>query len=347
MLASAVSLDAFFYPLVFRLYSGHDVSMIEVSNLCFEYAGKQVLHDVSFSVKENSVVALVGPNGAGKTTLMRCLAALHTPLSGQVVIDGANTLDFPREVHRKIGYLSDFFGLYDQLTVRQCLMHMAGCQGVAREKMLQRLEEVCADTGLEGMMDNPAHTLSRGYRQRLGIGMALIHSPKFLILDEPASGMDPEARVALSSLIARLKAQGMTMIISSHILAELEDYCTDMLVIRDGRVRDYISQNSPEQQAISSVCVSAFDLEDDHLSHVRGLDGVQSVKRTDKGFDFSFSGDERDLASLLKSMTDQGIAVYGFQIMQRSLQKSYMDIAESNSADEIRDVPTPKKGRRL
>lgn len=336
MLAPAVSLDAFFYlnviaRLVFRVFHRHDIIMINVSNLCFEYAGKQVLHDVSFSIKENSVVALVGPNGAGKTTLMRCLAALHLPMSGQVIINGIDTQENPRQVHRMTGYLSDFFGLYDKLTVRQCLQHMAGCQNMSKVASKQRIEEVVFDTGLDGYVEQKAGTLSRGYRQRLGVAMAVIHQPKFLILDEPASGMDPEARVELSHLIERLKAKGMTIMVSSHILAELEDYCSEMLVIRNGRVRDYVSKERSVQNA-KLVRVSCLNADDLSLDFADEYGHILNASKRDGGFEFSYTGDKKMLHDILASLLSKGVEVYDFTVAQESLQKAYMDIAYDDAA---------------
>lgn len=313
--------------------------MIEVSGLCFEYAGKQVLHDVSFSIEKNSVVALVGPNGAGKTTLMRCLAALHLPVSGQVFINGTDTQENPRAVHRQTGYLSDFFGLYDKLTVRQCLLHIAGCQNMNRVQAKARIEEVMYDTGLQGYLDHQAGTLSRGYRQRLGVAMAIIHRPKFLILDEPASGMDPEARVELSKLIARLKAQGMTIMVSSHILAELEDYCSEMLVIRQGRVRDYIRRESTTQE-ITLVRVACLNHGDALPDFADDYPQVLNVAKTDKGFEFSYTGDKKRLHEILVLLISRGVEIYDFTVAQKSLQKAYMDLArdDAGGTDHIAGV---------
>lgn len=197
-------------------------NVIDVSNLSFSYHGKTVLKDVSFKVPKNSVVALVGPNGAGKTTLMRCIVGLHAPISGTVRVNGIDVFENPRAVHRKIGYLSDFFGVYEQLTVKQCLLHAAGSQNIPADIRQKRMLDVAGKLDLLDRLDEKSYGLSRGYRQRLGIGLAIMHKPEILILDEPASGMDPEARINLSELIRDLKNDGLTILVSSHILAELK-----------------------------------------------------------------------------------------------------------------------------
>ena len=198
------------------------MKMVQVENLNFEYPEKRVLHDVSFDIDQGSVTALVGPNGAGKTTLLRCMVALEKVQSGKITIGGLDVSDHPRDVHHMTGYLSDFFGLYEGLSLRQCLTYMAWCQNVAALDVNKQVIDVAAEVGIDHILDQKAQTLSRGYRQRLGVGLALIHDPRLLILDEPSSGMDPDARIALSRMIRRLHKNGKTIIVSSHILNELE-----------------------------------------------------------------------------------------------------------------------------
>lgn len=303
--------------------------MINVSNLSFEYGGKTVLHDVSFNISQNSVVALVGPNGAGKTTLMRCMAVLHTPVSGVIQIDNINSLENPRAVHRCTGYLSDFFGLYDALTVRQSLLNMAWCQKIPQNKVGRRIDDVANDTGLTEHLDKKAGTLSRGYRQRLGVALAIIHKPKILLLDEPASGMDPEARIQLSELMLSLKAQGMTIVVSSHILAELEDYCSDMLVIRDGRVRKHIVQSDKKEDEIVFVSVRFLDMDDRYANIVSAQNYVQNIKVKDNELNFSYSGGDIGLSQLLKALISNDIPVLNFEVKKKTLQAAYMDLAKT------------------
>ena len=201
--------------------------LVAVERLVYEYPTARALDEVSFVIERGSITALVGPNGAGKTTLMRCLAALQRPLSGAVEIDGYSTEEQPREVHRSVGYLSDFYGLYDQLTVEQTLRYAAARHGIEEDTALSVAERV----GLAERLHVAADALSRGLRQRLAIASAILHKPMLLILDEPAAGLDPQARVDLSGLFMDLRAQGMTLIVSSHILSELEDYATDVLMM--------------------------------------------------------------------------------------------------------------------
>ena len=210
--------------------------MIEVREVVYEYPSRRALDGISLNVAAQTITALVGPNGAGKTTLLRCLAALEAPYTGSVIVDGLDTCDAPREIHARLGYLPDFFGLYDELSVRRCLTYAAWAHGIAPDAAGAAVEKAARQTGVLDRLETKAGELSRGLRQRLAIAQAIVHEPKVLLLDEPAAGLDPQARRDLSALLLELKSAGMTLVVSSHILAELEDYCSEMLIIENGRL---------------------------------------------------------------------------------------------------------------
>jgi ABC-2 type transport system ATP-binding protein len=310
--------------------------MIDVFNLNFEYTGKRVLHDVNFSIRDGSVTALVGPNGAGKTTMLRCLAALETPISGKIIVDGLDVAEHPREIHRRMGYLSDFFGLYNRLTVRQCLTYLAWCQNIPEKEIPARIETMAHDVEITDYLEKKAHTLSRGYRQRLGVALSLMHNPKILILDEPASGMDPEARIGLSQLMLKLKQRNMTIIVSSHILAELEDYCTDMLVLRDGRIADHIMLEKHRSEASCILKISVKGLTKEQGELISNQRGITSVEIKGDVIECFHAGSDDDRASLLKFLMAQGLPIYAFEARQKTLQKAYMDLAETSKKKDKR-----------
>ncbi|MBS0472185.1 MAG: ABC transporter ATP-binding protein [Proteobacteria bacterium] len=210
--------------------------MIDVEDLVYEYPASRALSGVSLHVAAGTITALVGPNGAGKTTLLRCLAALDDPFSGRVSIDGLDTVASPREIHARLGYLPDFYGLYDELSVRRCLTYAALAHGIASGLTAAAVEKAAQRVGLLDRLETRAGELSRGSRQRLAIGQSIVHEPKVLLLDEPAAGLDPQARRDLSTLLLQLRDAGMTLLVSSHILAELEDYCSEMIIIEGGRI---------------------------------------------------------------------------------------------------------------
>ena len=243
--------------------------MIEVSQLVFEYPGHRALDGVSVSIGAGSVTALVGPNGAGKSTLMRCIAGLDQPLSGHIRVKDLSVEERPREVHRHLGYLSDFYGLYDRLSVMRCLQYSALSMGVEPGSVPARVQQVAAQLGLTELLHRHPTELSRGQRQRVAIGQAIVHQPSVLLLDEPASGLDPDARSSLSQLFRQLQAQGMTLVVSSHILSELDEYCTHILSIRNGRIESHealqsaggVSQSQQSHQAAANAQPQLYALE--------------------------------------------------------------------------------------
>jgi ABC-2 type transport system ATP-binding protein len=297
--------------------------MIEVKDLVFEYPGKRALNGVTFRIESGSISALVGPNGAGKTTLLRCMAALEVPLHGEIRIDGENINEDPRACHRKLGYLSDFFGLYDELSVRQCLLHAAASHGIIPKEQASVVEKAANRLGIADRLGVKAGTLSRGLRQRLAIAQAVVHEPQILMLDEPASGLDPEARHSLAELFLGLRNQGMTLVVSSHILSELDEYSTDMLVLRDGRVlsHDLIEQQSPKNIRLKITLSEPRSGLQDILS---GLPGVSFVEGNDTVAMFSFNNDTLDQHCLLKNLLDQGMPVCRFAEQQRNMQSVYL-----------------------
>lgn len=206
--------------------------MIEIKNLSFSFGSHNALHEVSVVIPEGSITALVGPNGAGKTTLMRCMTALARPTAGQVLIDGIDTTVDPHACHRLLGFLADNFGLYENLTVEQSVAYFAAAHDISED----RVDEVLAQVNLVDKRGETIKSLSRGMRQRVGIAQAIIHHPKYLILDEPASGLDPEARIHLAELFKALCKEGITLLVSSHILAELDQYATNLIVLKEGQL---------------------------------------------------------------------------------------------------------------
>jgi ABC-2 type transport system ATP-binding protein len=210
--------------------------MIEIQDLVFDYPGHRALSGINLSIAGGAITALVGPNGAGKTTLLRLMAALEAPYDGRVTIDGLDTREEPRAIHERLGYLPDFFGLYDALSVRRCLFYAARAHGIGPGEARGAAEAAAGRVGLSDRMEQAAGALSRGLRQRLAIAQAIVHGPRVLLLDEPAAGLDPQARRDLSHLLLELRDGGMTLVVSSHILAELEDYSDRMVIVDKGRI---------------------------------------------------------------------------------------------------------------
>jgi ABC-2 type transport system ATP-binding protein len=210
--------------------------MIETKNLSKNYGSLSALADLSLEIKKGDIFGFVGPNGAGKTTTMRILATLLEPTSGQASIDGLDVRKQGHKVRRIIGYMPDFMGVYDDLKVFEYLEFFAAAFGIESKKRKTIVEGVLELTDLQSKKADTVDSLSRGMQQRLGLARVLIHDPKVLILDEPASGLDPRARIEMRELLRELKRMGKTIMISSHILSELEEICDQIGIIENGRL---------------------------------------------------------------------------------------------------------------
>ncbi len=299
--------------------------MIKISELTFDYPGHRALNDVSLSVEPGSVTALVGPNGAGKTTLMRCIAGLETPLSGSINVGGMDVIEQPREVHRIMGYLSDFFGLYQDLTVARCLEYAAASQGLAAEAIPSAIRKTAEQLDLSDRLRQTSGSLSRGLRQRVAIGQAIIHNPKVLLLDEPASGLDPEARNHLAVLFRQLQAGGMTLLVSSHILAELDEYSTHLLSLRDGRVLENRALQAAHLPGASRSLRITLAAPDSRLAAwLAQQPGIEPHGSGEDHAQIGFEGDQAAQAALLAELVKAGFAVTSFSEYKENLQQSYL-----------------------
>lgn len=306
--------------------SSSSAAAITVEDITFDYPGRRALAGVGFRIPRHAITALVGPNGAGKTTLLRCLAALDLPFSGRIKIWDVDTASAPREVHKRLGYLADTYGLFDGLTVRQSLIHAASLRALPQVEIAARVQRAAERLGIADRLTAPANTLSRGLRQRLAIAQAIIHDPAVLLLDEPASGLDPEARRDLSALLRELQQSGMTIMVSSHILAELEDYSTEMLILDKGRVVDHTpikghSLTAPRTRRL----VLELEGSSDGVAAKLALETeISKINATGDGIEFQFSGDGTAQVHLLKRLIMQGIAVRALWERRTSFQDTYV-----------------------
>ncbi|MGN6517511.1 MAG: ABC transporter ATP-binding protein [Rhizomicrobium sp.] len=295
--------------------------MIDVRDLVYEYPSKRALEGVSLTVPAQTIAALVGPNGAGKTTLLRCLAALEPPYSGTVAIDGLDTREHPREIHARLGYLPDFYGLYDELTVRRCLTYAAWSHGLAVDAVGQAVSKAAERVGLSTRMESKAGELSRGLRQRLGIGQAIVHEPKVLLLDEPAAGLDPQARRDLSALLIALREAGMTLVVSSHILAELEDYGSEMIIIENGRIaggRPIKVKDVERPRFLIEIATARTDF-GDFLKEA----GIDVIEADEHHALITHTRNAAARAKLLRDLVTAGFDVSAFGESSKALEEAY------------------------
>lgn len=210
--------------------------MIETKNLTKNYANLTAVDDLNLTIQDGDIFGFIGPNGAGKTTTMRILVTLLEPTRGKAFINGLDVRRHGKKVRRLVGYMPDFMGVYDDLKVFEYLEFFAAAFGIERKKRKSIVEGVLELTDLQSKRSVTVDSLSRGMQQRLGLARVLIHDPKVLILDEPASGLDPRARIEIRELLRELKRMGKTIMISSHILSELEEICDHIGIIEHGRL---------------------------------------------------------------------------------------------------------------
>jgi ABC-2 type transport system ATP-binding protein len=296
--------------------------MITVTDLVYEYPTTRALKGVSLHVAPQTITALVGPNGAGKTTLLRCLAALDDPYSGSVTVAGHDTRAEPRAIHALLGYLPDFFGLYDALNVRRILTYTARSRGIAPALTAVAVEKAADGVGLSDRLDVKAGDLSRGLRQRLAIAQAIVHEPKVLLLDEPSAGLDPHARRDLSVLLVALKDAGMTLVVSSHILAELEDYCSEMIIIEEGLIvggQAIKVKDIERPRYIVEIAKARSDLKD----FLDARAGVDVIEADDYHALITHARSATARARLIRDLINGGFDVSAFGETTKALEAAY------------------------
>ena len=300
--------------------------MISAEDLTKVYGQRTALDHVSFEVPEGEIFGFVGPNGAGKTTTLRILAALLEPTSGHAAIDGTDVVENPGRVHTRIGYMPDFFGVYDQLTVAEYLDFYAACYRQPKQRRTKIVGELLELIGLTDRRDQLVDTLSRGLKQRLCLARALVHDPVVLLLDEPASGLDPRARVEMREILKELRGMGKTIIISSHILPELTELCTMIGIIDHGRMRatgsvqDVIRGLSADRR----LRITVVGAKEPAIAILEPLASVRRVQVANGTIEATYEGDDSTAAEILQALTAAGIKVSAFSQADGGLEEAFM-----------------------
>jgi ABC-2 type transport system ATP-binding protein len=310
--------------------------MIAVEQLGKRYGRQTAVADVSFSVPRGEIFGFVGPNGAGKTTTIRILATLTPADRGRATVGGIPVGDDPAAVRALVGYMPDFFGVYDRLTSEEYLEFYAACHGVPRSRRRRVAAELLELVDLGDRREAQVDTLSRGMKQRLCLARALVHDPSVLLLDEPASGLDPRARVEMRELIQELRRMGKTILVSSHILPELEELCTWVGFIDRGRmvavgpmgdVRDRVA-------AGRRLRVDLVSPDDDSLLHVaelvRNQEGVVESQVVDDHVELTVTDAVED-HELLALLVHKGLKVRSFGVVEGDLSEAFMRLTGDTS----------------
>ena len=307
--------------------------MLVLNGLTRYYGSFLALDHLSMEIGAGELHGFVGPNGAGKTTTMRILSTLLAPSEGSAKLLGVEVSKNPKEIRKMMGYMPDFFGVYDKLKASEYLDFYARCYGFSYAQRAHMVDSLLELVNLSDKRDFYVDSLSRGMKQRLCMARALIHDPSLLILDEPASGMDPRARAEMKGILRTLKEMGKTVLISSHILAELSEMCDSLTIIDHGKqvfsgsveaLANHMSGNAPLEVRLLETggdAVPAF---------LKQFPGVRSIEQVDGGlFSIAFDGDDAAAAELLKQLTGQ-FSVVDFHRTPMNLEKVFMEVTQDD-----------------
>lgn len=303
---------------------------VQVEHLAKRYGGRDAVRDLTFEIPAGSIFGFVGPNGAGKTTTLRMLAGLLAPTAGDARIAGRSVRRQPRDVQQAVGYLPDFFGVYEDLTVAEYLdfyAHGHGLPGARRPRLIDDLLQL---VDLAPKRDDYVEALSRGMKQRLGLARCLVHDPPVLLLDEPASGLDPRSRVELREILRDLQEMGKTILLSSHILPELADLCSHLGIVDRGRMLLY----GPVEQVLARVgttrtlVVRARDRLAEVGELVRGWPGVVEVTLHPDRLVAEGAVDDDALAELLRALVQADLPVIEFRRQTSGLEDLFLAVTD-------------------
>lgn len=302
--------------------------MIKTINLTKKYGDMYAIRGINLELEKGDLFGFIGPNGAGKTTTMRIIATLLTPTYGEAYVCGNSIYTHPEEIRRLVGYMPDFFGVYDDMTVIEYLEFFAAAyriHGVSRRK---RCDEMLDIVDLDFKRDAYANTLSRGQTQRLGLARVLLHDPAVLLLDEPLSGLDPRARIEMRNLLRRLGEMGKTIIVSSHILPELADICNKVGIINRGEmnfnstIADLMKRVRP--QTILSIEIAPPERSADAVRLLETHPLVSSVAQERNMLLVTLGADIEDYTPIASDLTAAGIRLRRFAEQEPNLEAAFM-----------------------
>jgi len=303
---------------------------LEVRGLTKRFGRLTAVDNVSFGIEKGRITGFIGPNGAGKTTTMRIAATLELPDEGDVLLDGVSVLDDPRGARAKLGFMPDSYGAYPSTTLWEYLDFFARAYDLHGDARRRRVEEVLEFTSLGPLREKEMGSLSKGLKQRLCLAKTLLHDPSILILDEPAAGLDPRARVELRELVRALAGMGKAILVSSHILTELAEMCDGIAVIEAGQIKATGSVGDVTRGIQTAVPVYVRVLEGaDRLERaLHELPGIERVRREGEGVVFEHAGTPESLSGVLAHLVTAGLRPIEFTPRAMGLEEVFLSLTE-------------------
>ena len=310
-------------------------TIIEIRDLSKRFAKRLAVDRVNLTVESGEIFGLVGPNGAGKTTTMRMLVTLLQPDHGEILVGGHSVGKAPREVRRLIGFMPDSFGVYGDMTVQEYLDFFGACYQIPPAQRLSLINDLLELVDISHRRDDMVDTLSRGLKQRLGLARVLIHDPNILVLDEPASGLDPRARVEIRELLLEIARLGKTIIFSSHILADVAELCTRVGIMEGGKLvaigtLDQLTEMAVPHRLIRVAFLNQIQIENAQAT-LAVLPGISAVRAQDGlgkadwvALEAEFVGDDEALRALLANLIAQGLPIVHFSEDTHNLEEVFM-----------------------
>jgi ABC-2 type transport system ATP-binding protein len=304
--------------------------MIRTEELSKSYGKFQALVNLNLHISEGKVFGFIGPNGAGKSTTMLILSTLLKPTSGKAFVGNHQVDKEPQEVRQLLGYMPDFFGVYDNLKAYEYLDFYCGASRIPERKRTSHIANLLELVNLSHKADSYVDSLSRGMKQRLGLARCLVHDPKVLILDEPASGLDPRARIEMREILKQLRGLEKTILISSHILPELAGLCDEIGVIEKGKLLAFgaVEDIAALQRRNHELEVKVLSGELRAAELLTDFPTVKNLRQKDRLFKFEFTGTQEDRAMLLKELLLAEVPVISFANAEDNLENIFLSITE-------------------
>jgi len=306
------------------------VGALEIRGITKQFGKLKAVNEVSFRVEPGQILGFIGPNGAGKTTTMRICATLEFPDRGDVLVEGRSVLDAPREVRARLGFMPDSYGAYPNTTIWEYLDFFARAYGLRGDARKRRVGEVMEFTSLTDLQEKEIASLSKGLKQRLCLAKTLLHDPSVMILDEPAAGLDPRARIELRELVRALSGMQKAILISSHILSELAEMCDTVAVIERGELKatGAVSELTKQLRPAALVFVRTLQGPEATERALSEMPGVLRVRRERDGCLFEHEGGPEQMAQTLAQLVHRGLSPVEFAPQALNLEEVFLSLTE-------------------